>query len=72
MLNVREVAEELKVSTATVYRLIASGVLEGIRSGQPRKKGSKSRGGAIRVPEQAVQAHLTRASLSSATAEGGD
>jgi excisionase family DNA binding protein len=60
VLSVKEVATQLKVSKATIYRLIASGDLEAVRSGRPRTAGSQKRGGAIRVPEHALEAHRTR------------
>ena len=49
MLGVREVADRLKVCTATVYKLCASGALEHVRVLN-----------SIRVTEEAVHAFITR------------
>ncbi|GGV51297.1 helix-turn-helix domain-containing protein [Streptomyces spectabilis] len=63
MLRVKEVAAALGVHPATVYRLIKDGELEAVRSGRPRKQGTKARGGAIRIPPEALEAHLSRAAI---------
>lgn len=57
-LTVREVAGQLKVSTATVYKLINSGVLEHVRVSN-----------AIRVIAGSVERYV--ASLKSTRARGG-
>lgn len=54
MLRVKEVADRLGVHPATVYRWIEQGELEAVRYGKPCARGSKKRGGAIRVPESAL------------------
>lgn len=58
LLTVREAAAALRVSKPTIYRWIANGELPAIRYGQPRPEGDARRGGAIRIPEAAVQAYL--------------
>ncbi len=63
MLRVKDVAAALGVHPATVYRLIKDGELEAVRSGRPRKQGTKTRGGAIRIPAEALEAHLARAAI---------
>ncbi|GGP90039.1 helix-turn-helix domain-containing protein [Streptomyces melanogenes] len=63
MLRVRDVAVALGVHPATVYRLIKDGELEAIRSGRPRRQGAMTRGGAIRIPPEALEAHLARAAI---------
>ncbi|RCH65482.1 DNA-binding protein [Streptomyces sp. SDr-06] len=63
MLRVKEVAAALGVHPATVYRLIEDGELKAVRSGRPRKQGTTTRGGAIRIPTEALEAHLARAAI---------
>lgn len=58
LLTVREAATALRVSKPTIYRWIANGELPAIRYGQPRPEGDSRRGGAIRIPETAVQAYM--------------
>ncbi|MFE3865981.1 helix-turn-helix domain-containing protein [Streptomyces goshikiensis] len=60
MLRVKEVAAVLNVHTATVYRLIESGDIKAVRSGRPRRQGTRARGGAIRIPEEALKEHLAK------------
>ncbi|MER5302267.1 helix-turn-helix domain-containing protein [Streptomyces lasiicapitis] len=67
MLSVREVATRLRVHPATVYRLIEAGELDAVRSGIPRKPGSKARGGAIRVPVQSLEAHMAKPVLATSS-----
>lgn len=55
MLRVKEVADRLGVHPATVYRWIEQGELKAVRHGKPYTPGSKKRGGAIRVPESALE-----------------
>lgn len=56
MLRVKEVATQLKVHPATVYRWIKEGHLEAVRYGKPHVVGAPADGpgGAIRVPEAAL------------------
>ena len=58
MLRVKEVADRLGVHPATVYRWIEEGELEAVRYGKPYARGNKRRGGAIRVPESALEGRL--------------
>lgn len=58
LLTVGEAAVALRVSKPTIYRWIANGELPAIRYGQPRPEGDVRRGGAIRIPEEAVTAYL--------------
>jgi len=58
MLLVEEVADLLRVSPTTVYRAIREGDLGAVRVG----RGS----GAIRIPETAYDAYLTRCALAAA------
>lgn len=48
-LTVAEVAAQMRVSKMTVYRLVHNGELEAIRVGR-----------SFRVPEQAVEAYLSK------------
>jgi excisionase family DNA binding protein len=59
LLTAGEAAVALRVSKPTIYRWIDAGYLPAIRYGQPRAEGDTRRGGAIRIPEAAVLAHLT-------------
>lgn len=54
MLRVREAAERLDVHPATIYRWIDAGEMQHVRYGKLRAKGTKGRGGAIRIPEWEV------------------
>ncbi|WP_438489541.1 helix-turn-helix domain-containing protein [Streptomyces sp. S186] len=54
LLTVGEAAATLRVSKPTIYRWIANGELPAIRYGQPRPEGDARRGGAIRIPKDAV------------------
>lgn len=48
-LTVAEVAEQMRVSKMTVYRLVHAGALEAVRVGR-----------SFRVPEEAVQTYLEK------------
>lgn len=48
-LTVAEVAEQMRVSKMTVYRLVHAGTLEAVRVGR-----------SFRVPEEAVQRYLEK------------
>lgn len=58
LLTVAETAKLLRISKPTVYRWAASGYLPSIQYGQPRVEGESRRGGAIRIPSNAVEALL--------------
>lgn len=60
LLTVRETAVLLRISKPTVYRWIDNGDLPAIRYGQPRPEGDSRRGGAIRIPKNAVMALLAQ------------
>jgi excisionase family DNA binding protein len=59
-LTVRDVAERLRVSSATVYSLCRRGELEHHRISH-----------AIRIPESALTKYLAKASTTSASSEAG-
>lgn len=60
VLTVQEVAVALRTHVSTVYRWIKSGELEAIRYGRTCNCGATVRGGAIRIPAEAVEALQNR------------
>jgi len=61
LLTVREVAEGMRISTMTVYRLIRSGALPAIRVGKH-----------FRIRSRDLDHYLETQSVSVTTLEGGD
>lgn len=59
-LTVREAATALEVHPSTIYRWVEGGTLPAVRNGRQPEKGSRRRGGDIRIPEQAVAEMLRR------------
>jgi len=70
MLRVKEAAALVGVHPSTIYRWVAEGVLEHVRYGKPRPAGTtpQGRGGAIRIPEDALPAVQTTPATTAAVA----